>query len=415
VVKIGTLPWPPGRRAALTVVAVLTLALLVWTGFVVYRQLAAGRHRREAEQALEKGDLGRARAHLELCLEAWPNSGEIHYLTARTARRQGAYDDANRHLGVCRRLGWPDEAIRLERALLEAEQQEPTLVESYLLSCVHKDHPDAVLILEALTRGYLKSFQMLRALECLDLWLHRQPNAVQALLWRGEVRERLDRYEPALDDLRQAVRLEPEAEESRLRLARLLSRARLFKEALPHYEQLHERRPGDAEVLLGLASCQRRLSRQEDARQLLDMLLAAQPRHAQALSERGQLALEAGQLNEAEEWLRRAVAAAPYEREAVYALGQCLFRQEGKEAEAQQWLARLERIDADLKRMTVVMKDITRSPRDPELRTEAGVLLLRNGQEKEGLRWLESALRLDSRHPSTLQALSDYFERQGKK
>jgi tetratricopeptide (TPR) repeat protein len=383
-------------------------------GCMAYRHLAAGQHRRQAEQALEKGELDQARAHLELCLEVWPDSGEIHYLAARTARRQGAYDDANRHLSACRRLGWPAEAIRLERALLEAEQGDPTLVESYLLSCVHKDHPDAVLILEALTRGYLKNFQLMRALECLDLWLHRQPNAVQALIWRGEVRERLDRYEPALDDLRRAVRLDPEAEESRLRLARLLVRARLPEEALPHYEQLYERRSGDAEVLLGLAACQRRLSRPEDARQLLDILLAAQPRHAQALSERGQLALEAGQLDEAEEWLRRAVAAAPFEREAVYAFGQCLFRQKGKEAEAQQWRARLERIDADLKRMTAVMNDITSSPRDPELRTKAGVLLLRNGQEKEGLRWLESALRLDSRHPSTLQALSDYFERQGR-
>jgi tetratricopeptide (TPR) repeat protein len=385
----------------------------VGAGYFIYRQISAGQHRRAAEQALVDGQLATARAHLALCLEVWPNSGEIHFLAARAARRDGAYDQARRHLEACRRLAWPAEAIALERALLEAEEGQPNPVEVYLLSCVHKDHPDSVLILEALTRGYLKSFQLMRALECLDLWLHRQPDMLQALVWRGEVLERLDRYDAALDDLRRAVHLAPERDEPRLRLARLLARARRPQEALPHYEYLYERRPGDAEVLLGLAACQRRVGNREDARQMLDQLLMAQPRHAQALSERGLLALEAGQPAEAEAWLRRAVAVTPYEREAVYALTQCLFRQKGKDAEAQQWLARLERIDTDLKRMTDLMERINRSPRDPKLRTEAGVLLLQNGQEKEGLRWLQSALKLDPHHQPALQALADYFERQG--
>jgi tetratricopeptide (TPR) repeat protein len=394
-------------------VAVVALALSAGVGYLVYRQVSAGQHRRAAEQALAQGELSQARAHLALCLEVWPNSGEIHFLAARAARRDGAYDEALRHLDACQRLGWPAEAIELERALLAAEQGQPNSVEGYLLACVHKDHPDAVLILEALARGYLKSFQLMRALECLDLWLYRQPDAVQALVWRGEVLEHLDRFDAALDDLRRAVRLAPEHEDARLRLARLLARARQPEEALPHYEYLYEHRPGDGEVLLGLASCQRRAGNREDARQMLDLLLTVQPGNAQALSERGQLALEADQPAEAEKWLRRAVAVAPYEREAVYALSQCLFKQKGKDVEAQQWLARLQRIDADLKRMTEVMQRIHRSPRDPSLRAEAGLLLIQNGQEKEGLRWLQSALRLDAHNQPARQALADYLERQG--
>jgi tetratricopeptide (TPR) repeat protein len=393
----------------------LGLVLVALVGLVVYEvywYLWAGYHYQAAEQAVQRRDFEQAQSHLALCLQVWPRSAETHFLAGRTARRAGAYDEARRHLARCKELGWVPEAISLEGALLTAQQGDTAPVEVYLLSCVHKDHPDAGLILEALARGYLQTFQLTRALECLELWLQRQPDEVQALAWRGEVLERLERSQAALEDYRRVVDLDAGRDDTRLRLANLLLRKREPREALTQYEEVYGRQPGNGEALLGLALCRRELGQPEAARQLLDQLLEVEPRNPRALTARGQVASERGQLAEAEEWLRRAVTVAPFERDVVYAFEQCLHRR-GKKDEAKEWHARLERIDADLKRMQELMAQVHRTPHDPALRCEAGMLLMRNGQEQEGLRWLASALQQNPAHAQTHQVLADYFERHG--
>src|SRR5262249_19577121 len=148
---------------------------------------------------------------------------------------------------------------------------------------------------------------------------------------------------------------------------------------------------------LGLATCRRQLGQKEEARRLLDLLIQAQPRNALALAERGKVALEANQLAEAEDWLHRAALEDPNDRDVVYPYYQCL-KQRGKDDAARGWSERLDRIKADLDRLAELTRQIIRSPRDPEPRYEAGVLLLHNGRDKEGLVWLQSALQIDPGH-----------------
>ena len=402
------------RRLVVTsLVGLGVLGLVAAAGVVLSYQAWAEYHRWEAESALTRREFDRALAHLKLCLEVWPRSAETHFLAARAARRAGAYDEAEHHLGVCKQLGWVPEAVSLERALLLAQRDDPAGLEEYLLTCVHKDHPDSVLILEALARGYMRTYQMGRASDCLDLWLQREPDNVQALAWRGEVMERRNRTPDAVNDYRRALELDAQRDEVRLRLAKAQYQLRQFEEAAAHYQQVSQHQPGNPEALLGLARCRHEEGRAEEAGQLLDLVLAARPHDPGALTERGNLALERGQVADAERWLREAVAAGPYEREAVYGYWQCLERQ-GKHEEARTWHERLQRIDADWKRMTDVMHDLSKAPRDPGLRCEAGQLLLRNGHEEEGLRWLDSALEMQPGHRRTHQVLADYFEEKGQ-
>jgi predicted Zn-dependent protease len=74
----------------------------------------------------------------------------------------------------------------------------------------------------------------------------------------------------------------------------------------------------------------------------------------------------------------------------------------------------LERIDADLKRIDEVLKEVLRAPDDPSLRSEAGIIFLRNGEAQKGLRWLGMALQQDPWHPPTHQALADYYQDTGR-
>src|SRR5262249_18858170 len=147
-----------------------------------------------------------------------------------------------------------------------------------------------------------------------------------------------------------------------------------------HFEWLCERQPNNPDVLLGLARCRHELGQRDEARRLLTELVAQQPQHAQAVAELGNLALAEGQLAEAERWLRRAVELAPHERENLYLLAQCLNRA-GKKEEAQQWLARQKQVEEDWERIKVLTQEYSKAPRDPALRYEGGIILLRNGLE----------------------------------
>ena len=48
---------------------------------------------------------------------------------------------------------------------------------------------------------------------------------------------------------------------------------------------------------------------------------------------------------------------------------------------------------------------------EAELHRLAGELMLRNGHEWEGVRWLRSALAVDPRHAPSRKALDEYYAR----
>jgi Tfp pilus assembly protein PilF len=371
-------------------------------------------HLTAGEKALDRHDFAIARAEFDAYLQAWPAHGRAHLLAAEAARRLGRYDDAEEHLRACDRLKWDPPAVALERTLADVQRGEMgEEAEQFLWERIDAGDAEALAVLEVLTQYYLDTYQLMRAKDCLNRYLELRPDDLQALLGRAYVWERLLYFADAAKDYRRAVELHPDDGLARLRLAKNLLITGEPAEALTHFERLAARRPEDREVRLGLAQCRRRVGDGEEAQRLLDGLLADRPDDAAALTERGLVALNQNRPDEAEGFLRKAVAAAPYNREANYNLYQSLLRQ-GKDDEAQERLAAVERLDADLTRLDAVSKAVIQSPGDAALRLEGGELFLRNGQEDEGVRWLELALRLDPTLRPAHRALADYFGRVGR-
>jgi predicted Zn-dependent protease len=285
-------------------------------------------------------------------------------------------------------------------------------VEGYLVHHVLQGHPDVVLILEVLTPAYLRTYQLANAGECLRRWLECEPDRVQAWVWRGRLFELIQNHQETLTSYRRVVELDPDNEEARLQLGGLLTQGHDPREALEHFECLRERHGEGPRVLLGMARCRRLLDQPDEACRLLEALLAQEPGHGPALAERGWLAQETDSAAAAEPFFRRAAVAMPFEKDVNYGFYQCLVAL-GKAREAEEVLLRLKRIEADLAHLHKVTQAVSQRPHDPALRCEAGTILMRNGLETEGLRWLESALREDRWHAATHQALADHFERTG--
>src|SRR5260370_8262742 len=153
---------------------------------------------REAEEARQANDLDGARSRLLSCLEIRPNHPEVHFLLARTARRAGDYQAASAHLESCRKCGGIPEAIELELGLSAFQRGHmSTRLESLLWAYVQKGHPDAVPILEAMAKGYFKTFRLRQALECQMEWLRRPPNANQRFLLRGQPLKKFQHHQTA--------------------------------------------------------------------------------------------------------------------------------------------------------------------------------------------------------------------------
>jgi predicted Zn-dependent protease len=401
------------RRLPATRWALLGVGLLLVGGGLAGWLLRPDPHLAAAERALQRREYAEAYAHMRECLKRWPDDPRTLFLAARTARRAALYEQAEEHLRACHRLqkGATD-ALALERALIRAQQGDPE-VEPYLKARVEQGDPDTLLIWEVLIQQYLETFRLYDTLQLLDRYLERRPDDVYGLLGRGFVRERLFQCTDALIDYRRAVEVDPHNDKARLRLAETLLITGPPGEAAEHFTALQPRQPGNPAVLLGLARARRQLGQTDEARQLFDALLAEHPQDVGALTERGLLALDEGDLTRAEDWLRQAVAHAPSDRQALYHLYQCLQRR-GSDAEVRECRARLDQVDAEMKRVDQLTQAVLRRPRDPSLRAEVGAILLRHGEEQKGLLWLHGALCLDPGHCPAHQALAGYYQRTGQ-
>jgi predicted Zn-dependent protease len=164
-----------------------------------------------------------------------------------------------------------------------------------------------------------------------------------------------------------------------------------------------------------LAECRLGLGDKEGAERLVDEVLAQQPQFPSAISMRGRLLSADGHYAEAETWLRQAVALKPSDHEARYALILCLFNT-GRAEEAAREERDFKQLEEDIKRFAeIVAGEMPKRPDDPELHCTLDQLLLRSGHREEGLRWLNSALRLDPNYAPARQTLAEYFEKEKKR
>jgi len=398
------------RRAAL---AGLLLALLAAGGYLGGRHLLFQHHLHAAQAALDDQDCDAARPHLDACLRLDADSTAVHFVAARGLRRAGFYDQAADHLDRCQRLDGTTPEVLLEWALLHAQQGELPDTESYLTAKIQDGAPESGLILEALAAGCIEVYRLGPALHYLEELLAREPDNALGLIWRGWLYETQGQDAEAILSYRAALRARPRQPEARLRLARLALKRDELAEADEHLQELRRRGYKRGQVLAALGRCRRQQGDLPGARALLDELLATEPDNTDGLKERGQVALEEGDTELAEHDLHRAVELVPQDRVALYHLMRALTRL-GKVREANEYAARLAQVEAQMKRLEALYVRMSTTLADPQLRCEAGLICLHNGQEREALRWLSGALQLDPNYAPAHAGLADYYDRVGE-
>jgi tetratricopeptide (TPR) repeat protein len=389
---------------------VVLLVAMGLTALGLGSQLWASWEYHAAQQANERHDFTQAQKHFERCLQVWFLSTDTYLSAARAARRAGNFRDAETHLLESGASVGHNDKLDLEIKLLRVQQGEP--IDKELVSLLEQNHPDSVVILEVLTPAYIEAYQLNSALECIRRWLELEPNSLAAWQYSAQVYDRLQITTQLITCYRRILELDPENDDAHLQFAAQLNQVHRSQEALEQYQYLRSHLGDTPQILAGMAGSLIALNRPDEARSLLEQVLAKESRNGLALAERGRLALEYESPAEAEPWLRRAAAESPTDRDVLYSLCQCLFRM-GKQKEADEIKVKFTAIESDLVQLREAIRQVIKTPHEPGPRCQAGVILLRNGKDKEALRWLASALVEDPCHVATHRALADYYDRSG--
>jgi tetratricopeptide (TPR) repeat protein len=443
--------------------------VLACAGTISYRPIWATYHYWAAGRARGARDFATEHQQLLACLQVWDGSARTHLLTARAARRLSAYDEAEEQLTRCAHLGAGrdpslGEELSLERVLLHLQRHDQEIDTDLAVTLLQEDVPlDSLATLELLEglSGYCMSrFRLDEARGYLDQWIQRDPNSVRALLWHGWVMESLTSSgEAVLADYEQAVRLDPRNDVACLRLAEALLKTKHPEEALKHLDSQSRLHPDNPLVLFNLALAHENLGDHAEAATLLDRVLIPErlqlverlsdrlralqepgteltgtewyrdtlslapygslnePRfvvdlHVQALTERGKLAAQAKKDADARALFERAVRLDAQDYQANYQLALCLDRL-GEHEAAKRVQDTVGRIRTDQVLMGQLIEQVRQFPHSAAPRYGAGVILLRNGQPQEALRWLASAVQEDPRHAAAHRLLADLYDRAG--
>jgi tetratricopeptide (TPR) repeat protein len=375
----------------------------------------AAYHLRATRSCLALYHNAEAQLHLEAALRVWPRHPEILLLAARAARRLGATDRAAHLLEMCQDVRGKDDAdLFLEQVLLRVENGEMERLRVFCQTLVQDDHPSAPLVLEAMTRTFVRQFRYAEAQECIGRWLDRQPDNTLALYFKAYLDEQRQQLRDAVTGYRGVLERDPDYDEARARLVDLLLQLHTPSDALDEAMALRRRRPDDPRLDVLLARCREQLGQVDEAERLLDGVLARYPQDGQALFERGQLAMRAGQSEAAESWLQQAVTQEPGDYKIRFQYFLCLQRN-GKAAEAGAQQRRLDQIRADMEQIQeIVTHKMQADPHNPKLHFEVGLIALRAGAVEEGKRWLRSALKEDPQYAEAHLALALVYERTGE-
>jgi tetratricopeptide (TPR) repeat protein len=390
---------------------ILAGGLLVTGGLLALEGWAAWEES-SARKALAEEHFDEAQRHVDRALRVRRGWVSTSVLAARIARLRGAYSEAEQYLNRCGQPNEMSDQVLLEWLLLRCQRGEVDELAPGLLAQVDRGHAESAAILEAVAGVYMRQVRYVEALRCLDRWVERDPDSVRARDWRGWVSNQLDHRGQAISDYARALELQPGRSVVRLRLAQILVDSSRHPEAVPHLERLYEEQPTNPDVLVALARCRVVQFRTDEARALLDSVLATHPDHFDALFHRGKLELDTSNFAEAERWLRKALERAPRDPEARYSLYRSLQGQPNRQQEAQAELARWEQDRRTGDRLTRLLRtELDARPNDPDLAEETGELLLQAGEDQRGLYWLHRALALDPRHAASHRALLAYYER----
>ncbi|HEY0981828.1 tetratricopeptide repeat protein [Schlesneria sp.] len=336
--------------------------------------------------------------------------GEIEFLRARAYRRLGDLDRFRTSMQAALEQGYPARLLEREQVLMLAQVGRLREVEAKLPDILVNANEDSGEVCEAYVGGLLLNFQQERALAVIDSWSKDYPHDPQPELIRAQVLQNAGRFKEADAAYLQAMKRAPHSSEIKMRRAlalladRKIEPARALLQTLLTDTQYHDR------ASLQIAHCERILGNHAQSQAALDQITDPGKLPDEDLKlEQGLLALDQGNFQIAVECLEQVKKLQPRSLEVGHALARAL-RGAGRIDEATSEAHRVVESEAQLSRVDKLQVEVAGNPANLELRLDIGKTLLKYGDPKRGVSWLQSVLNLDPGNRDANLALGDYYQ-----
>jgi Tfp pilus assembly protein PilF len=392
----------------------LSLLVMTFAGLVYsYDDVVASYRLMAARSLLRERDWSGAIALLE---RSSGGCAERHYLLACAYRRSGSLQHARRELIEADRLGWNRADLERQHLLINTQAGGVKELESQLIELIQSSDGDGVAeeVYEAMARGYMTSFHVGDAKQCLQYWLQWQPHNPLPHLWLADLHKRTENLEGAVQVYREVLQRHPRHQEAREKLALALLEQLKVEEAAQLFEICLQSAPS-AESYIGIAECERRKGRTAAAEALFHEALVYDLTSQQAsrtLTALGQMALEEQKHSRAIYLLETSVKLQPLEPAGHTALAAVLTSVGETSRAAEHRRVARELVDQH-NRVVSLTREVLDDPENADLRFKIGSILLAQGMGSAGADWLETAVQVDPAHQSAHLALAEYYEQVG--
>jgi len=406
----------PSNRVLRWSAALAGMALL-W-GVFQWRPLYVSWKLNSAKALMDLGDSSRVREALAVLrsLEGVerPDRPDLLFQMGRALRRNGELKPAFARFRQAQAIGWPAREIeeQVQLGMFQGgrfDQPGPTLDQ---LIARNNSDPFAYELYESLSKGYLHAYRFLDAQRTLSFWIDWRPQDAEPRLWRAGIWEKMDKWEQAVEEYQGILKHNPKHYDAQLSIARVqMSHLNSVDAARAGFEQCLSQRPDDVGAILGLAECERRLAEPDAAEARLRALEhrdLSDDQKSGVWMQLGQILMERRQLPEAIELLHRVVVAEPHNSTAMYTLG-LAYASDGRQAEAETMFQASKKLDEQFTRLTDITIILASQPNQPDLRWEAGQILMDQGLHREGADWMATALMFDPNHLKTHRSLAKYY------
>jgi len=385
--------------------AIIALAA-VYVGAI---PLAVQFHTGRARQFLYQREDQRAVDQLRVALRLAPDQPETYFLLARAHRRLGNLDRVEPLLRHAEKLGGDPQRAQRETWLAWAQSGRLREAQPHLSELLMDTRDDGAEICAAYVQGYFTNLQPREAIQLLDAWQHDYPADPQSYFMRGYLNQGLALWPEAAECYRRGLELAPGQTRMRVHLAEVLGELNETDEAIQQFQRCAEETPGDAGLFAAWAKCLVRQGRTAEARPILERALKIASMHFEALRQLGELELAEGRYQAALPPLQAAASLRPFDTTTRNALGKTL-QALGKADEARPHLEYAAAAEESMSRVDRELRQVVQRPKDPQLRYDIGLTLLRFGTPEDGVKWLQTVLELDPDHQAAHQALAAYFD-----
>ena len=343
-----------------------------------------------------------------------PERAETCFLLARAHRRLGNMERVEPLLRQAEKLGGDPERAKRETWLAWAQAGRLREAEPHLSELLMDTREDGAEICAAYVQGYFTNLQPREALQLLDAWQHDYPGDPQSYFMRGYLNQALALWSEAAESYRRGLELAPGQTLMRVHLAEVLGELNETDEAIRQFQRCADETPNDVAIFAAWAKCLTKQGHTDQARPVLQRALDVASMHFEALRQLGELELADGNFPAALPPLQAAASQRPYDTTTRNALGKTL-QALGKAEEARPHLEYAAAAEESLSRMERELRLVVERPKDPELRYDIGLTLLRYGSPPDRREMAAHGPRTGPQPPSRSSALAAYYESAGNR